>query len=108
MRHRLPGMLAAAIGLVVLMTPPGLAQENNAPPKGFTALFDGKGLSGWHGMNPHSPPLPRFQAMKAEEKAAKLGVKLVFPLVLCLFPALYIVTLGPAVIKIMRFFQGQQ
>ncbi len=39
----------------------------------------------------------------AEEKAAKLGVKLVFPLVFLLFPALYIVVLGPAIIKILEF-----
>ena len=40
----------------------------------------------------------------AEERAAKIGVKLVFPLVFFLFPALYLVMLGPAVINYMRTF----
>jgi tight adherence protein C len=40
----------------------------------------------------------------AEERAAKIGVKLVFPLVFFLFPALYLVMLGPAVLQYMRTF----
>ena len=43
----------------------------------------------------------------AEERAAKVGVKLVFPLALCLFPALYVVCFGPVVVAIYRaFFTG--
>src|SRR5262245_5847682 len=44
----------------------------------------------------------------AEERANKIGVKLVFPLALCLFPALYVVCFGPVVVQIYRvFFEGQ-
>jgi tight adherence protein C len=40
----------------------------------------------------------RFQ--KAEELAAKLPVKLVFPLIIFIFPSIFVVLLGPAIIRI--------
>jgi tight adherence protein C len=45
----------------------------------------------------------RVQARQlAEEKAAKLGVKLVFPIFFCILPSLFIVTVGPVAVKIVR------
>lgn len=41
---------------------------------------------------------------KAEEMAAKTTIKLVFPLVLFIFPSMFIVLLGPAMISIMKGF----
>lgn len=41
---------------------------------------------------------------RAEEKAAKLAIKLLFPLVFCLFPAFYVIVLGPSMLNIFRQF----
>jgi len=38
----------------------------------------------------------------AEEKAAKLGVKLVFPIFFCILPSLFVVTVGPVLMRIVR------
>jgi tight adherence protein C len=45
----------------------------------------------------------RVQARQtAEEKAAKLGVKLVFPIFFCILPSLFVVTVGPVMVRIFR------
>ena len=49
-----------------------------------------------------SDTLRTKRRQRAEEAAAKTGVKMVFPLVVCIFPAIWIVTIGPAAIKFIK------
>lgn len=49
-----------------------------------------------------SETLRTKRRQRAEEAAAKTGVKMVFPLVVCIFPAIWIVTIGPAAIQFMK------
>jgi tight adherence protein C len=39
---------------------------------------------------------------RAEEKAAKLAIKLIFPIFFCILPSLFVVTVGPVVYRIMN------
>ncbi len=41
---------------------------------------------------------------KAEEAAAKIGTKLIFPLTFCLWPGFFLVAVGPAVLKVLEVF----
>jgi len=50
----------------------------------------------------HSENLRTKRRQRAEEKAAKISLKLLFPLIFCIFPALILVLLGPAMIQIYR------
>ena len=50
--------------------------------------------------------LRTLRRQRAEEKAMKLPVKIIFPLGFCIFPALFIVLLGPGAIRIYRALTG--
>lgn len=44
--------------------------------------------------------------MRAEEKAMQIPVKVIFPLIVCILPTLFIVLLGPAALDISKAFAG--
>ncbi|AGH83184.1 type II secretion system F family protein [Ralstonia pseudosolanacearum] len=49
----------------------------------------------------HSDMLRTKRHMLAEERAAKIGTKVLFPLIFCIFPSLYVVLLGPAALQMI-------
>jgi tight adherence protein C len=60
------------------------------------------GTSVAQSMRVHSDELRTKRRQRAEEMAAKTTIKMIFPLVLFIFPALFVVIMGPAVLKMMH------
>ena len=60
------------------------------------------GTSMGESLRVHSDNLRTKRSMVAEEAAAKIALKLLFPLIFCIFPTLMLVLLGPAGIGIYR------
>ena len=57
----------ALLATAALAQPPQTTKKAARPPR--TPIFNGKDLSGWHGLNPHSPPLDQFLKLpQAEQK----------------------------------------
>jgi len=54
----------------------------------------------------HSDTLRTKRHQRAEEEASKLTVKMLIPLVIFVFPAIFIVILGPAVLAMQEFLGG--
>ena len=66
------------------------------------------GTSVAHTLRVQSNSLRTKRRQRAEEAAAKTAIKLVFPLVFFIFPALFVVILAPAVIQIFEALGGLQ
>ena len=71
---------------------------------GMLIQTDRFGTSIAQGLRTHADTLRTKRRQRAEERAGTIGVKLVFPLVLCLMPALYVVCLGPVIVAFYRNF----
>lgn len=73
--------------------------------EGFVTMIiqaDRFGTSIAQSLRVHSDTVRTMRRQKAEEAAAKIPLKLLFPLIFCIFPALMLVIMGPAVIQMIR------
>lgn len=68
MRRRVQRTLSFLAAMAVIGLGATARAEEPSPPKGFRAIFNGRDLNGWHGLNPHT-----VATLKGEKKEAKLA-----------------------------------
>ncbi len=54
----------------------------------------------------HSDSMRTKRSLRVEEGAAKLPVKLLFPTIMCILPSLFLVIMGPALLRVWRIWSG--
>jgi tight adherence protein C len=64
------------------------------------------GTSVGQALREHAEEMREIRIQRAREKVAKLPVKLTFPILLFIFPALFLVILGPALVSIFAGLGG--
>jgi len=116
---RISPVLSEQLGLVNLEIRAGTAREEalrNLAQR--TGLQDISSLTGMliqterfgtsvaQALRVHADTMRTKRRQRAEEAAAKTTIKLIFPLVFCIFPAMFVVILGPALIQIYKALQG--
>lgn len=75
--------------------------------KGLVALLDQSmrfGGSIADTLRVYSEEFRDKRMQKAEEMAAKIGTKMIFPLTFCLWPGFFLVAVGPAVLRVLEVF----
>ena len=81
------------------------ARTNVDDVKSLVAMLvqtDRFGTSIAQGLRTHAETSRTKRRQRAEERANTIGVKLVFPLALCLMPALFVVCLGPVLVAVFK------
>jgi tight adherence protein C len=85
-----------------------LAQRNGLEDiRGFAALLSQSmrfGTSVGETLRVYAEEFREKRMQKAEEEAGKLSVKLIFPMVVCIFPSFLLVAIGPGVIIALKAF----
>ena len=51
----------------------------------------------------HSDFMRIRRRQEAEERASKIGVKLVFPIFFCILPAMLLVVAGPGILQMLKY-----